>query len=139
MPPAASTRQKGKAKSRVVSSVGPDDSVSQAVYTRQANSTNSSRSSLVNSERHEDWISVKPYLESFEQETTALDKTDADNAAYKPQTCQRISLCRSIPELDARRRKIRALGYRVYGWPRPETNERYYPSKKIYDAFKTEF
>ena len=131
------TRNKGRA----VSSIAPSDSASQPPkpFIRQDNSTNSSRESLVESDRYDNWFVAKPFLESFEQETVPLDQTDADNAAYKPQSCQRTELCRSIPDLNRRRQKIRAIGYRVYNWPRPPSLERFYPKQTAYDTYKTEF
>ena len=132
------TRQSKKGKGKDESSIGPDDSASQVPFNRQSNSTNSSRESLVGSEQYENWTTAKPYLESFELELKTMDAGDITKNTYTPQSCQRIALCRSIPELNARRKKIRAIGYRVYGLERPPTQARYYPSKAIYDACKNE-
>src|SRR4051812_5296551 len=137
---ATNTRQQSKkGKAKAGSSIGPDDSASQAPFNRQGNSTNSSRESLVGSEQYEKWTDAKPYLESFELELKTMDPGDITKSTYMPQSCQRIALCRSIPELNARRKKIRAIGYRVYALERPPTQARYYPSKAIYDACKNEF
>src|SRR2546423_8773901 len=137
---ATNTRQQSKkGKAKAGSSIGPDDSASQVPLNRQTNSTNSSRESLVVSEQYENWTTVKPYLESFELELKAMDPGDITKSTYTPQSCQRIALCRRIPELNARRKKIRAIGYRVYALERPPTQARYYPSKAIYDACKNEF
>src|SRR6266487_3019223 len=134
------TRQQSKkAKGKDESSIGPDDSASQVPFNRQSNSTNSSRDSLVGSDQYEKWPNAKPYLESFEVELEAMDPGDITTLTYTPQSCQRIALCRSIPELNARRKKIRAIGYRVYAVERPPTQARYYPSQSIYDACKNEF
>src|SRR4051812_32213676 len=133
------THQSKKGKGKDESSVGPDDSASQVPFNRQENSTNSSRESLVGSEQYEKWTNTKPYLESFEVELKAMDAGDITKLTYTPQSCQRITLCRSISELNARRKKIRAIGYRVYALERPPTQARYYPSQSIYEACKTEF
>ena len=127
-----------KGKGKDTSSIGPDDSASQVPFNRQSNSTNSSRESLVGSDQYENWTNAKPYLESFELELKTMDAGDITKSTYTPQSCQRIALCRSIPELNARRKKIRAIGYRVYALERPPTQARYYPSKAIYDACKKE-
>src|SRR5256714_9841152 len=137
---ATNTRQQSKkGKAKAGSSIGPDDSASQVPFNRQSNSTNSSRESLVGSDQYENWTNAKPYLESFELELKAMDSGDITTSTYTPQSCQRIALCRSIPELNPRRKKIRAIGYRVYGLERPPTQARYYPSKAIYDACANEF
>src|SRR5436190_24341417 len=95
------TRQSKKGKGKDESSVGPNDSASQVPFNRQENSTNSSRESLVGSEQYEKWPNAKPYLESFEVELDAMDPGDITKNTYTPQSCQRIALCRSIPELNA--------------------------------------
>src|SRR6266496_5401382 len=137
---ATNTRQQSKkGKAKAGSSIGPDDSASQVPFNRQSNSTNSSRESLVGSNQYENWTNAKPYLESFELELKAMDAGDITTSTYMPQSCQRIALCRSIPELNARRNKIRAIRYRVYGVERPSMQARYYPSQAIYDACKNEF
>ena len=85
----AKTRHQG-ARGRSGSSVAPSDSTSQPPkpFNRQDNSTKSSRESLVESDQYDYWYTVKPYLESLDQETTSLDPDDANNATYKPQSCQ---------------------------------------------------
>src|SRR3954469_13291011 len=106
------TRQQSKkGKGKDESSVGPNDSASQVPFNRQENSTNSSRESLVGSEQYENWTNTKPYLESFELELKAMDAGDIAKSTYTPESCQRFPLCRSIPELNARQEKIRAIGY----------------------------
>src|SRR6266516_4501496 len=136
---ATNTRQQSKkGKAKAGSSIGPDDSASQVAFNRQSNSTNSSRESLVGSDQFKNWTNAKPYLESFELELKAMDPGDITKNTYTPQSCQRIALCRSFPELNARRKKIHAIGYRVYALERPPTQARYYPSKAIYDACKNE-
>src|SRR6266516_3896315 len=137
---ATNTRQQSKkGKAKAGSSIGPDDSASQVAFNRQSNSTNSSRESLVGSDQFKNWTNAKPYLESFELELKAMDPGDITKNTYTPQSCQRIALCRSIPELNARRKKTRAIRYRVYGVEQPPTQARYYPSQAIYDACKNEF
>src|SRR6266498_5557627 len=137
---ATNTRQQSKkGKAKAGSSIGPDDSASQVPFNRQSNSTNSSRESLVGSDQYENWTNAKPYLESFEVELEAMDLGDITKNTYTPQSCQRIALCRSILELNARRKNIRAIGYQVYAVERPPTQARYYPSQAIYDACKNEF
>src|SRR2546423_3650127 len=133
------TRQSKKGKGKEESSVGPDDSASQVPFNRQENSTNSSGESLVGSDQYENWMNAKPYLESFELELKTMDAGDITKNTYTPQSCRRIALCRSIPELNARRKKIHAIGYRVYALERPPMQARYYPSQAIYDACKNEF
>src|SRR6266487_1634993 len=104
------TRQRSKkGKGKDESSVGPNDSASQVPFNRQSNSTNSSRESLVGSKQYEKWTDAKPYLVSFELELKTMDPGDITKSTYTPQSCQRIVLCRSIQELNARRKKIRGM------------------------------
>src|SRR5436190_8973207 len=95
------TRQSKKGKGKDNSSVGPDDSASQVPFNRQENATNSSKESLVGSNQYENWTNAKPYLESFELELKTMDPGNITKSMYTPQSCQRIALCRSIPELNA--------------------------------------
>src|SRR6185295_9416814 len=135
MPP--STRY-GKQKDKT-STLAPSDSASQAAFTRQRRSTTSSRESLVKSENLDSWHVAKPFLLSNNHALEDLDQTEIDTFKYTPQSWARTLTCRRIPDLDARRKKIRKLGYRLYGWPRPSTRHRMYPSDKVYNSFKTEF
>ena len=95
------TRQLKKGKGKDESSVGLDNSASQVPFNRQDNSTNFSRESLVGSDQYENWMTAKPYLESFELELNTMEPGDITKSTYMPQSCQRIALCRSIPELNA--------------------------------------
>src|SRR5204862_5550879 len=102
-------QQSKKGKAKAGSSIGPNDSASDVPFNRQSNSTNSSRESLVGSDQYENWTNTKPYLESFELELKMMDPGDITKSTYTPQSCQPIALCRSIAELNDRRKKNRAI------------------------------
>src|SRR6185295_9260223 len=132
------TTRYGKQKDKT-STLAPSDSASQATFTCQSRSTDSSRESLVKSENFDNWHTAKPFLEGNAHVLEDLQQTDIDSFKYTPQSCARTLTCRRISDLNSRRKKIRKLGYRLYNWPRPSTRHRQYPSTEVYEGFKTEF
>ena len=83
MPP--STRY-GKQKDKT-STLAPSDSASQAAFTHQSRSTDSSCESLVKSENLDSWWLAQPFLEANNHALEDLNQTDIDAFKYTPQSC----------------------------------------------------